>query len=150
MKGYFELFLKAIDGGIAFDTRNQHQSTQIKDICPLKPGRAKHRYWWLTQAGNEDEKIVIAKVFRELWERVNKSGPHFLWTDMKQRAFFTCQMQKVWGYFFKYAFWLVCWQYKLLSLPRHPQLCAFSTNLMTNICYLTFSLNLAIGRFIKE
>lgn len=44
MKGYFELSLKGIDGGIAFDTRNQHQSTQIKDICPLKPGRAKHRY----------------------------------------------------------------------------------------------------------
>lgn len=44
MKGYFELSLKVIDGGIAFDTRNQHRSTQIKDICPLKPGRAKHRY----------------------------------------------------------------------------------------------------------
>jgi hypothetical protein len=41
MKGYFELSLKAIVGGIVFDTRNQHQSTQIKDICPPKQGRAK-------------------------------------------------------------------------------------------------------------
>lgn len=93
MKGYFELSLKGIDGGIAFDTRNQHQSTQIKDICPPKPGRAKHRYWQLAQAGHEEEKIVTAKVFRGLWERVNKVQT--ISFDRHEAVGILCQMQKV-------------------------------------------------------
>lgn len=41
MKGYFEFSLKVIDSGIAFDAKNQLQSTHIKDICPPKQDRAK-------------------------------------------------------------------------------------------------------------
>lgn len=93
MKGYFELSLKGIDGGIAFDTRNQHQSTQIKDICPPKPGREKHRYWQLAQAGHEEKKIVTAKVFRGLWERVNKVQT--ISFDRHEAVGILCQMQKV-------------------------------------------------------
>lgn len=88
MKASFELSLKKIDSGWAFDTRNHHQSTQIKDICPPKWERAKSRYWWVAQAGQEEEKIVIAQVFRCLWDRVNKSRQLFLWKNMKQWVFF--------------------------------------------------------------
>lgn len=67
MKGYFELSLKVIDSGIAFDTRNQ--STQIKDICFLKQERAKKYVLMSSSSWVGRGEMGIAKVFRKLWEK---------------------------------------------------------------------------------